>query len=129
MNKKYEFLCAQQHDGTRTWWSQHSTSQQTPIISAYCEYPCGLGRQCTSPGGVLLDSENPIRGSLEEAKRIFSTCDSGIGPSVPEGKLTSGEKSVLFCFVFEITLWMLRYPCLWCYCFKIKSSLTLFKIK
>lgn len=95
MNKKYEFLCAQQQDGTRTWWSQHSTSQQTPIVSAYCEYPCGLGKKCTSPGGVLLDTENPVRDSVEEARRIFGTCDSGVGPSVPEGNNDVDEGFVL----------------------------------
>lgn len=87
MAEKYEFLCAQQQDGTRTWWSQHSTDQQTPLASAYCEFPCVLKKKCTSPGGVLLDDQTPITESVSEADRVVENCDEfGTGPSVPLGR-------------------------------------------
>lgn len=92
MGKKYEFLCAAQTDGSRTWWSQHSTSQETPLLSAYCEYPCALNKTCTSPGGILIDSTSPITESVQEASRLLENCDANNGGgSVPNNGGNSNE--------------------------------------
>jgi len=85
LSKKYEFLCAKSFDNTRTWWSQHSTELETPLLSAYCEYPCSLKRPCTSPGGILLDGESPIRESVAEANFVTNSCNLVPGPSIPSG--------------------------------------------
>jgi len=76
LGKQFEFLCAKQTNGDRTWWSQHSSTQELPVLSAYCEYPCALKKECTAPGGVLLDNLNPVNESLSEPKRIIDSCVS-----------------------------------------------------
>lgn len=70
---KSDFLCAMNNDGTRLWWTAHSTSQAVPQQSAQCVFPCQQKRQCTSPGGVLMDSQNPSD-STQAAQQILSSC-------------------------------------------------------
>lgn len=74
---KYEFLCAKQQNGERLWWIQHSsTSEQAPDQeSAHCAFPCDINRECASPGGVLIESNNSITESTAEVTRIINECN------------------------------------------------------
>jgi hypothetical protein len=74
---RYEFLCARQHNGERLWWMQHSEqSQQAPDQDqAYCAFPCDINRECTSPGGILIDTNETISESTSEVKRILNDCN------------------------------------------------------
>ena len=72
------FLCPAQRNGGRLWWPQHGTSQSLPEESAQCTYPCDTGRRCTSAGGVLVDTANPVSESQQEAETAFqrSACSN-----------------------------------------------------
>ena len=72
MGIKYEFLCAKQQNGDRLWWTQHG--QQNAQQSAQCAWPCDIKRQCTSPGGILIDEETSVTESSVDINRILNTC-------------------------------------------------------
>ena len=72
------FLCPAQRNGGRLWWPQHGTAQSLPEEQAQCTYPCDTGRRCTSAGGVLVDTGNPVTESQQEAETAFqrSACSN-----------------------------------------------------
>jgi hypothetical protein len=86
------FLCPLQIGGGRLWWTQHGLPQGVPEASAACTYPCDTGRQCSSPGGIIVDNGNQISESQQEAEVAYrqSACSNqtsqiGIGTG-PQGE-------------------------------------------
>lgn len=73
---KYEFLCAKQQNGERLWWTQHSFKniRVADQESAHCAFPCDISRECTSPGGVLIENNDSITESTNEVNRIMNEC-------------------------------------------------------
>jgi len=71
---KYEFLCAVMQSGERLWWMSHSTSQSVPQPQAQCQWPCDIGRPCSSPGGILKVNGNSVSDSTSDAQRILDAC-------------------------------------------------------
>lgn len=67
-------MCATNNDGNTLWWTAHSTSQSVPQQTAQCVFPCQQKRQCTSPGGVLVQS--PPGDSTQLAQQILASCPS-----------------------------------------------------
>jgi hypothetical protein len=67
----------------RLWWVQHGTSQETAQTSAACVWPCETKKQCTSPGGVVVESSNGMfTESISEANRIWGASNCVNDPSV-----------------------------------------------
>lgn len=80
---KTEFICPKDQSGATLWWMQHSSLQSIPHVLAQCQWPCDIGRRCTSPGGVLkLD---PIIEGIDEAQRTMEACPD-INYNLPNGK-------------------------------------------
>ena len=87
---KFEFLCAKMQSGDRLWWKYHSTSQSVPQPQAQCEWPCDTGRQCTSPGGILLE-DGSVSESTSEAQRILDKCPKPSGGNQQNGGYGQGS--------------------------------------
>ena len=93
------FLCPLQRGGGRLWWVQHGSQQSVPEALAACTYPCDTGRQCSSAGGVLLDSGNQISESQQEAEVAYrqspcsnQTAQTGIGTGqTGTGQIGTGQ--------------------------------------
>ena len=73
---RYEFLCARQTSGERLWWSDHSRTPTGPTTdaTAHCDFPCAIGRPCTSIGGVLREDLIPVASSPTDATSMFAPC-------------------------------------------------------
>lgn len=80
---KTEFLCPKMLNSDRLWWIQHGSSQETAISLATCTWPCETKRQCTSPGGVIVETGNGVYSeSVSEADRIWRSSNCINDPSV-----------------------------------------------
>ncbi len=76
---KTEFLCPKMLNSDRLWWVQHSSSQETAQTSAACVWPCETKKQCTSPGGTLIQNFNGSfwEESVIETERIWRASSCG----------------------------------------------------
>lgn len=73
-----EFLCPKMLSSDRLWWIQHSSSQETPQTSAACVWPCETKKQCNSPGGTIVQTENGnYTESIIETERIWRSSSCG----------------------------------------------------
>ncbi|CAF1478555.1 unnamed protein product [Adineta ricciae] len=66
------FLCPKMPSGARLWWVQHGSPQGIAQESAACTWPCETGRQCSSSGGIIVDSGSTISENQQEAEAVFS---------------------------------------------------------
>ncbi len=71
---RFEFLCAKQQNGDRLWYAENSDAQTTPQTDVQCAFPCELKRECTSPGGILMENGTVVSESTSEVKRIKESC-------------------------------------------------------
>jgi hypothetical protein len=80
--------------GDRLWWSQHSTDQSLAQQNAQCAFPCDTKRQCTSPGGILVENGQTASESTSDASRILQQCNAPAGQ--PGGALSDDTRDDLF---------------------------------
>ncbi|CAF0917707.1 unnamed protein product [Adineta steineri] len=76
------FICPAQRGGGRLWWIQHGSQQAVSEASATCIFPCDTGKQCSSPGGIIVENGNQISESQQEAETAYrlSPCSNQTSP-------------------------------------------------